>query len=93
MRIFDEDRVCGYLTWTRPSVVTVGRPRVPTTTIFTVCLALLDQVLVQRAWRYWVVVDFRSTVAVLVPSVRVEVSGQEAGTRTSRRTRLRSSGQ
>src|SRR5690606_26509226 len=29
-----------YLRWTRPSVVTAGRPLVPTTTILTVCLAL-----------------------------------------------------
>lgn len=48
--------------------MTVGRPLVPTTTIFTVCLAPADQVLVQIAWRYEVVVDFRSTVATLVPS-------------------------
>jgi hypothetical protein len=48
--------------------VIVGWPDVPTTTIFTVCLALVDQVLVQIAWRYWVVDDFRSTVATLTPS-------------------------
>jgi hypothetical protein len=57
-----------YLRYTRPSVVTAGRPEVPTTTTFTVCLALLDQVLVQIASRYFVVEDFRSTVAVFTPS-------------------------
>jgi hypothetical protein len=45
-------------------VVTVGRPLVPTTTILMVCLALLDQVLVQIACRYRVVEDFRSTVEI-----------------------------
>lgn len=61
-------RRCAYLRYTMPSVVTVGRPDVPTTTILTVCLALEDQVFVQIASRYFVVEDFRSTVAVFFPS-------------------------
>ncbi len=51
-----------------PFVVTAGRPAVPTITILIVCFALVDQVLVQIASRYLVVADFKSTVAVLVPS-------------------------
>ncbi len=58
----------GYFRYTRPSVVMVGRPEVPTTTILIVCLELELQVLVQITSRYLVVDDLRSTVAVLTPS-------------------------
>ncbi len=64
----DDSGLRRYLRYTIPSVVTVGRPDVATTTILIVCLALDDHVLVQIASRYSVVEDFRSTVAVLTPS-------------------------
>lgn len=40
-----------HLTYVMPSVVMVGRPEVPTTTIFSVCLALVLQVLDQIVCR------------------------------------------
>ena len=58
-----------------------GRPLVPTTTILTVCLALLGQVLVQMACLYAAVDEFRSTVETLTstrchPGPRAEQAGR-----------------